>query len=241
MTKTATAVELVPTWKQPAEPSWDRARELAKGIRHVVDDVISLGLELTALRQQFIAQGKGGGRYANSNFVKGVNEVISDMPRGSRETDEQFAERGWQAKVKEELNVSHVTALELMKRARYCCMLRDVSVGKDVRYLDSKKEIREVTAAPELRQLATQALGEIATGQASPARAWAGVSGEGQRREKGIVPKRDEINHAKNVMKALKALRTSLRHWNKFQPGERAQCECLWDDVFKYVPGTWMK
>ena len=234
----------MPTWKTPAEPSWERAREYCQGIRRCVEDIIALGLELTALRRQFIAQGKGGGgdvksAAARNHFGGGVDEVIGIRPKSSRETDEQYAERGWQAKVYAELKISHQTAIELMKRARYCCMIRDIAKGEDVRYLDSQNEVHEVKAAPELTTLAEQALEGISTGQISPSRAWAGITGEGARRKIGQGTKRDEVDHYENIVTGLKKLRTSLKHWKSLEPGQRAEIECLWGEVASKLPDTW--
>jgi hypothetical protein len=222
--------EVIPSWQFPQTPSWDRARSLCADLRKTVENVIALGLEITALRREFFreGQGKGGGRYA------------SKLPRLSRENDLQFCQRGWQATVQEELGISHVTALEVMKRARYCCMIRDLAIGESVKYLDSKKEIRDVEPTPEMSEMAKVALDDVAAGHASPARAWAGITGEGTRVKKGTTPKREEVDHARNIRDGLIKLKTSLRHWKKLDPAQRAELEVIWGDVVKHVPETWL-
>jgi hypothetical protein len=53
--------EVIPSWKYPTAPSWDRARELCTDLRKTVDNIILLGLEISALRKQFFRDGQGAG------------------------------------------------------------------------------------------------------------------------------------------------------------------------------------
>jgi hypothetical protein len=224
--------EVIPSWKYPTAPSWDRARELCADLRKTVDNIILLGLEISALRKQFFrdGQGAGGGNFSNS----------SKIPRLSRDSDVQHCLRGWQAKVREELGMSHVTALEVTKRARYCCMIRDLAIGESVQYLNAKKEVQNVEPTPEMSDLAKAALEDVASGHASPSRSWAGITGEGTRVKKGASMKREEVDHSRNIRDGLIKLKTSLRHWKKLDPAQRAELEVIWGDVVKHVPETWL-
>ena len=222
--------EVIPSWKYPTAPSWDRARELCTDLRKTVETIIQLGLEITALRKEFFKQGTGGGNFSNS----------SKLPRLSRENDMQFCLRGWQAKVREELGIGHQTALELIKRARYCCMIRDLAIGESVQYLNAKKEVQNVEPTPEMSELAKAALEDVASGHASPSRSWAGITGEGTRVKKGASMKREEVDHSRNIRDGLIKLKTSLRHWKKLDPAQRAELEVIWGDVVKHVPETWL-
>lgn len=233
---TTTAVELVPHWEPPSEPSWFRAREYADKVRESCVAIIQLGVELHALRERFYAQGKGGGgdQRSGRNITSphGCGEVIQEVhPAELR--------RGWQAKVQEELGISDDTARRIMDRARYVGMIKALAEGDDVEYTDSKKQVREVQANEERKQLASAALDEIVAGTASPQRAWAGVVGETTRREKGRTPARAPVDHYKNIKGGLTALKTSLRKWKTLEPGQRAELEVLWSEVRKALPETW--
>jgi hypothetical protein len=223
--------EVIPSWKYPTAPSWDRARELCTDLRKTVETIIQLGLEITALRKEFFKQGAGGG---------GDMRSLNKLPRLSRENDMQFCLRGWQAKVREELGIGHQTALELIKRARYCCMIRDLAIGESVQYLTAKKEVQNVEPTQEMSELAKAALEDVASGHASPSRAWAGITGEGTRVKKGASMKREEVDHSRNIRDGLIKLKTSLRHWKKLDPAQRAELEVIWGDVVKHVPETWL-
>jgi hypothetical protein len=167
-------------------------------------------------------------------------KALQQRPGIGRWTANYLALRGWQAKVREELGIGHQTALELIKRARYCCMIRDLAIGESVQYLNAKKEVQNVEPTPEMSELAKAALEDVASGHASPSRSWAGITGEGTRVKKGASMKREEVDHSRNIRDGLIKLKTSLRHWKKLDPAQRAELEVIWGDVVKHVPETWL-
>lgn len=227
-----TAVELVPHWEPPSEPSWAKAREYADKVRESCIAIIHLGVELHALRAKYFDCGHGQ-----------RNDLKQLPPQGCggslQGTHPAELRRGWQAKVREELGISDDTARRIMDRARYVGMIKALAEGDDVEYTDSKKQVREVQANEERKQLASAALDEIVAGTASPQRAWAGVVGETTRREKGGTPERAPVDHYKNIKGGLTALKTSLRKWKTLEPGQRAELEVLWSEVRKALPETW--
>jgi len=220
-----TQLEVLPPLKDVQTPSWERARTLWSRIKHSAEDIIALGMELEALRKQYLAQG------ARNDFVKGLNEV------GSQPT-----ERGWQDEVKAQLGMSYVTALEHMKKARYTSMMRDLAAGETVQYLDSKNNVRELVPGPETCQLAEKALYDVVGGVRKASRAWAGLVGEGTRRQDGAKKTGDRapVDHYEVLKGALKSMRNSLKHWRALEPGQRAELETLWADVSSKLPETWI-
>lgn len=244
---TKSAVE-IPEYLPPENPSWDRARELVQVVRGGVAAIVQLGQELHALKEQWFDQGgdaKISDKTARLPDGRVVSQTGSTHPASNRQTlgfshDATLfgTRKGWQAKVREELGISHDTADRLIERARYVCMLRDVAEGKAVEYEDSLDEERKVEPTEDMRQLAFDLLQDVVAGTVNAARAWAGVIGEGSRRGAGTV-KRAGVDHAKNLKKGLVMLQTSLRHWRRLDPEERADIETLWARVSRMLPDTW--
>jgi hypothetical protein len=210
-----------------AEPSWERARALIRGIGKGAEAIIRLGEEIKGLRKQFFNQG-GSGKFTVRD--RGVPNREDSFPRN---------ETGWRAKVEEELGICAKTALRLIERGLYTELLTEVAAGNEVEYQDTKKDIKRITPTPEMQQMAKSALVDVTTGVLNPSRAWAGIAGEGTRRAAGGTASRAAVDHAKNILKAFTSLKTSLPKWKKLSPEERAEIELEWESVRKLIPDTW--
>jgi hypothetical protein len=237
MTKKNSSVALIPEYVAPADPSWDRARELCGKVRQSIGDIVALGLELKGLRDQWFAKGAGGGGDRMSQAYKnhlaaGCGEVVDRPTHGQV--------RGWQARVQEELGISDDTARRLIDKARYCSMLKTLSEGEAIEYRDTTQEIKQIHPTEETKARAEAALDDVASGAVAAPRAFAGVVGESHRRNKsGGAANRAEVDHAQNLKDGLRKLKNSLRHWRKLEPGQRAEIECLWGEVRRLLPDTW--
>jgi hypothetical protein len=229
-TTTVTALEVIPKYVVPEDPSWARARGYCEQIKASVEAIIKLGCELVALRKQYLAQG------GETRFGYGSSQGC-DEPQNTVTHAQQF---GWQAKVREELGISHHTALRLMERSRYVAMLSDVASGELVEYRDTKGEIKSVEPSPELQEQAANALDEVVAGAVNAGRAWAGVVGEGKRKASGATHARADVDHYEVLKGALKSMRNSLKHWRALEPGQRAELETLWAEVSSKLPETWI-
>jgi hypothetical protein len=247
MTKTKnSSVALIPEYVAPADPSWDRARELCGKVRQSIGDIVALGLELKGLRDQWFAQG-GDTRFGHGSPHPAANRDDRPFGHGSshpatnrddRPTHGQV--RGWQTRVQEELGISHHTALRLIDKARYCSMLKTLSEGEAIEYRDTTQEIKQIHPTEETKARAEAALDDVASGAVAAPRAFAGVVGESHRRNKsGGAANRAEVDHAQNLKDGLRKLKNSLRHWRKLEPGQRAEIECLWGEVRRLLPDTW--
>lgn len=219
----------------PKSPSWDRAREYARRIRTGVEDVVKLGFELAALREQWFAQGEGGGGDQKGRTYTPARE------KSLRDRVSRSDEKGWQKKVEAELNISYRTALRLIERAQIIVQLRKLIDGHPVVYTPhGGTDPVTIKPAKENVERASAALKEVMAGTISATRAWAGFAGEGQRREnQGGSIYRAPIDHAKNIEAAMKKLKTSLPHWKRLTSEARKALEDLWGEVKALIPETW--
>ena len=197
----------VPVEWSETKPSWEEAKRLAGQIKTGVESVIKLGRQLAALRNQYFAQGAR-------------NEL--------RNTPVMKCEKGWQAKVHDELGIRHMTALRIIERATYIDMLRCMASGEGVEYMDSRRQLTQIEATPNMMELATESLFDVESGTVNPKRAWAGVVGEGKRREHGGGLNRSPVNFAKVIDKAICSLSAALKHWRELEPEQRAVLENKW-------------
>jgi hypothetical protein len=208
-----------------------------------IEGIVRLGLELKALQDEFHGIGHGGDRKsetARENQASARGRLIG---KGSEEDRQGIhpAElaRGWQARVREEIGISHQAALRIMEKALYVKMISSVSAGRTVAYIDSRRKEQVLEPTEEHIALAKDAMTEVVTGSATPQRAWAGIAGEAARRVTGRTAEKAEIDHYKNIKDGLIKLRTSLRKWRHLEPGQRAELETLWADVQRHLPDTW--
>lgn len=213
------AVALVPRYELPAEPSWDRARELIAEIRQTVRAIVLLGLEIRALRTQFFAQGAGGGGDRKSLARRG--EITSSGAGRSDEKGWQYGssgagrtdEKGWQETIERELGISKQTALRLMEKAQYTAMLDDVTRGEQVQYKDTRNQNRTIQPTDEMKQMAFTFLESVVAGTVNAKRAWAGLMGEGQRRAKGGGLHRSEVDYRRTMRSAAVTLQSAFVEW----------------------------
>ncbi len=214
--------EIPATWDLPAQPSWDRARALVDDVRRSITAIIHLGMEIHALREEFIAQGK-------RNDVMGRARVSANI------------EKGWQQAVQAELGICYKTAYRIMERAQSVVCMRRLELGEAVEFQDGRtREMRTLAPTPELQAQATQALEAVVAGTVAAPRAWAGLVGEATRRAaQGGSASRAATDHARNLTTAIVKLRHSLHAWKHLNPQERAEIETLWQEVSAKLPDTW--
>jgi hypothetical protein len=179
-------------WQKPQHPTWGRARQFLAEARGAIEAIVMLGAEIHALRDEFFST---GGR------PDGRITVAMD--------------RGWQAKVEEELGISFRTALRIMERAYSIVCMKRLESGLDVSYVDaSSKEHRTLLASEELRGQAARALVDVETGLVAAPRAWAGLVGEAARRgAQGGSVHRAEVDYRKKVAPAATTLVHALQAW----------------------------
>lgn len=178
----AEIVELVPV--QAGEVSWDRARKLWDDAKNKArlsgDALVELGRTLAALRKEYAAAGAGGGGDRKSAQYK----ITSN--RGVGGDSPKLNQKGWEKKVLEETGIPAWTARRIIEDSQYAMMLREVAADEQlIRYPDSKRQIVEVEPTEAMRAVARKLLPDVELGLVKPARAWAGVMGEGTRQAGG--------------------------------------------------------
>lgn len=195
----------------PAPATWGEARKLVEKVRAGARAWLELGEVLEGLRSTYFAQTAG-------------------LRRGNSPSPHDAAtEKGWQAKVREELGISDDTARRWMLDGQRYRQLLQITDGA-VRQIDGQA----VTA--EVREKAQEALAVIQTDPSvRPARVWAGLWGASATKGK----QRAAIDHARNLAMALTKLETSLPHWTKLKPEERALLEREWQRIRAALPETW--
>lgn len=189
--------ELVPKYHLPAEPTWERARDLLREVQQTVKAIVLLGLEITALREQWFAQGSRNDR----------NPFPTSSARG------RSSEMGWHAKLNEELGITPQAALRLMEKAQYVCMLEDVTRGETVEYQDSRNREMVIEPTPEMKQMAFGFLSDVVAGTVNAKRAWAGLMGEGGRQAKSGGTQRAAVDYRKRVRPCAVTLRGAFLEW----------------------------
>ena len=215
------STEIPTVWDLTDEPSWDRARALAAEVRRSAAVIVHLGMEIAALREQWFKQGSRTDLAGNSYHTANVT-------------------RGWEAKVEEELGICHRTALRIMERASTVIMIRQLQAGESVKWVTNREqEERVIEPTPELQNMAAQALEQVVAGTIAAGRAWAGLIGESQRRtSQGGVAARANVDHARNLQRAIRALKTSLKHWKHIKGPDRLELEREWKAVVSLLPET---
>jgi hypothetical protein len=153
-------------------------------------------------------------------------------PHGAATVSEQ-EEKGWQAKVREELGISDDTARRWMLDSQRYSQMLAISSGA-VDQVDGQKITTEV------KERTQEALGAIQLDPtARPARLWAGLWGAGATKGK----QRAAVDHARNIRRAVIAFATSLEHWSELSAAQRAEIEEGWAEVVdaKLIPSTWQR
>jgi len=211
---TATPFTVVDVEAAPHEASWDTARHLVSQVRAGARAWLQLGVVLEALRQEFFRAGSGR------------RTDLQPPPHGAAKV-----EKGWQAKVREELGISDDTARRWMLDARRYQELRLITAGEV-----AVVEDRRVTS--EVRERAQEALAALeADPSARPARLWAGLWGAATTKGK----QRAAVDHARNIARGLTALQTSLPYWADLKPEQRAALEHGWELIRPLLPATFAR
>lgn len=221
----------------PVEVSWGRARTLWASAQRGAEDLIELAAVLIELRREFFAPGTGGGGDKRSQSYITSSEAGRG---GSTEKLTLFtpSEKGWQQVVRDELGISHQTALRMMERGAAVQRLKAIAEGEDVSYQDGRGVVRVVEATPEAIEMAKEILPATLAGAVAAPRAWAGVCGEGTRREAGA--RRAAPDYCAVMVRALRSLRNaSETAWSHLTPRERAEVEEVWEQVRQTLPKTW--
>lgn len=211
----------LPQWHEPENPSWDRARDLHTRAKNGAVAMIQMGIEIEALRVQFLNQG------ARTDINK-QQFVTANV------------EKGWQQKVQDELGIHYSTAYRIVERARYVCMINELAIGEEtVIYTDSRGQDREIAPTPEIRQIALRMMDDVEQGTVNAKRAWAGIVGEGSRVDgQGGSANRAATDHARNLKRAIVSLRTSLKAWRHISGQDRIELEEEWKTVLSLLPET---
>jgi hypothetical protein len=211
----------LPQWHMPENPSWDRARDLHAKAKHGAVAMIQMGIEIEALRVQFLNQ--GARTDVNKHLFVTANVT-----------------KGWQQKVRDELGISDDTAYRIVERAKYVCMINDLASGEEaVIYTDSRGQDRQIAPTPEIRQLALRMMDDVEQGTVNAKRAWAGIVGEGSRVDgQGGSASRAATDHARNLKRAIVSLRTSLKAWRHISGQDRIELEEEWKTVLSLLPET---
>jgi hypothetical protein len=184
-------------------PSWERARDLLGKVRQSLQDWIALGDEIAALQAQFSAQGIGGGNFSRSSSSPGRSD-----------------EKGWQERVERELGISKQTALRIMEKAIFLRNLQALAAGKDVTYVDTDGETKTIKPNGDRITLANTALERVIDGEVNARRAFVGVIGEGDRRERSIDGHRSEANYSNLIVKSAPTICNAFTNWGRVQLGE---------------------
>lgn len=230
ITPASTEVEIISP--KPIAPSWDRARALWQSASRGAEDLIELSKLLLALRKEFFAERLGAGR---------PPKIIASASGRNFPTEKIYSakppEKGWQETVQEQLGISHQTALRLIERGNAVLRIKGIADGEDVRWKDTKGEIKIMYATEEAQRMAQEALPVVVAGVLPATRAWAGICGESDRSKVG--KRRADIDYAAVMRRALVSLRNAAAAWNKLDPEDRAIIENLWYDVRETLPATW--
>lgn len=220
---------------KPIAPSWDRARALWQSASRGAEDLIELSVLLLALRKEFFNVNNGGDRksaaFKNQPSARGrlipTEKIYSAKP----------PEKGWQETVQAQLGITHQTALRLIERGNAVMRIKGIADGEDVRWQDTKGEIKIMRATEEAQRMAQEALPAVVAGILPASRAWAGICGESERSKAG--KRRAEIDYAAVMRRALVSLRNAAAAWNLLDPDDRADVENLWYEVRETLPATW--
>lgn len=210
----------------PVPASWAEAKRLVEKIRSGARAWLQLGEVLEALRTQFFAERAGAGRpsdWEKANVKRIAPHDAAQIP----------SDRGWQAKVREELGISDDTARRWMLDARRYGQLLQITDGTV-----TEVEGHKVTA--KARDAAKAALDEMAGDPTvRPARKWAGVWSSVT--TKGS--QRKGCDHVRNIERGLTALATSLDHWTELPAERRFRIESAWAEIVEagLIPSTWRR
>lgn len=199
-----------PAKSDKLDPRWNRARELLASGRKVA---MLFATEIESLRAEYLHEGHGGDR-------RSKNQVSQD--------EKLDREKGFVAAVERELSISPATAYRWINDALRFRQMQDITIG-EVREIDGKAVTEEVRARAEEAIAAMQEDPSV-----RPARVWAGLWGGAK--TKGV--QRAAVDHGMNISNAIAKLKTSLPHWRKLDPHDRAHIETEFKAIKHLLEGT---
>jgi len=202
---------------ETAPATWADAKKLVAQVRAGARAWLELGQVLEELRAEYFADPK-------ANLRRGNSPTPHDAAPG---------EKGWQAKVRQELGISDDTARRWMLDAQRHQQILSIADGS-VEQIDGQK----ITV--EVRNRAVEALAALqADPSVRPARQWAGLWGAGATKGK----QRSAVDHARNIRRALTQLATSLEQWKSLPAADRVQIESGWAEIVDagLIPTTWKR
>lgn len=203
------------------DPAWDRARALLAAGRQTACE---LAAEIDRLRTLYLHP---------SGVRRGSESQVVIQKNGG----------GFQAQLRAQLGLHPEQARRIEESAAYQTRIARVAEAEDGEVISWEEagEEQSLTVSDAHRELARQALASMALpGAPKPSRAWAGIAGEGTRVAQRGGKDRQPINHAMNLAKALTQLQTSLPHWSKLSPQERATIEDGWALIRPLLPPTFL-
>lgn len=216
------------------DPAWDRARQLLAAGRRTACE---LAAEIERLRAAYQCDKSDNLRRGNTR----ITQSIGNAPTSQFVTSGN--DGGFQAQLRAQLGLHPEQARRIEESAAYQSRIGQVAEAEDGEVISWEEAGTEqsLTVSEAHRQLARQALAGLALpGAPKPSRAWAGIAGEGTRVAQRGGRDRQPINHAMNIAKALTQLQTSLPHWAKISPKERAAIEEGWADIRPLLPPTFL-
>ena len=210
----------------PAHATWAEARKLVEKVRTGARAWLELGEVLEALRTEFFNEGHGGDRRSKA--------FQNQAPHGAA------LEKGWQAKVREELGISDDTARRYIQGRKAFLICDSVESAPDGETIDLD-DGRSFPITKEARQKAAALKESILLGDTPIRRAMPAVAGlfavEGGKGSGGKAA----TNHAANTWAALIKARNSIRvqHWRQGKlPGGHTWEDAgfIWAELLRQLP-----
>lgn len=194
------------------DPSWDRARELLAAFK---SSYVELADEILRRREAH-SLGHGGSR-RGSSFQNGNLKLY----------------QGFVAQLRDQLGISYKVAQTYLQQADYQRRLVALSNGEPVQLEDGRRLMPDA----QKQALAREALDTLSLPGVRPSRLWAGVMG-------GAVTKgvdRAEVDHSRNIRRALVTLSNSLQAYDELPADDRAMHDKAWQNLLDagVIPGAW--
>lgn len=220
------SVVYTPSAAPRRDPQWNKARELLALGRRTAE---AFAEEIERLREVYLLD-----KNANlHNLRRGKAPMSQSVTSGIGE--------GFVAQLEAQLGLHREQARRILDRVRYVRMLRAAAEGEAVKYItgsgaERSEKIFEPTE--EARARARQLLDDVVAGDVKASAAWAGIVGEGRRVAQTGKKERAAVDHAMNISNAIAKLKTSLPHWRKIAPNERALLETEFQAIKSLLEGT---
>lgn len=195
------------------------------------DTLVELGRVLSALRNEFFAQG-GSGRFG-SNTPVGTEEKGIVHPRNNK---------GWEATVWEKAGIPPWTARRLIDEAKYTMLARCTAAGEAVTYTNTRKEKVVISPNPEMIEEAQKLLPDIEMGLVKPSTAWRGIIGESTRRTRqGGVKDRAPVDHVAIMLRAFRSIRSVVKTMEDLPMEDQHAIDRAWLQIANILPPKWVQ